>query len=44
METAIVSKKESMKQKMREGIDKQLFNQLSESLKNIKAGRLRRVK
>jgi len=43
-ETVTISKEEYQKLKMRANIDIELLQQLMESFKDIKAGRIRRVK
>ncbi len=44
MEARTITKKEDEKLKRGAEIDEELFNQLSESFKNIKSGKIRRVK
>ncbi len=44
METITIPKKEYEQLKKKANIDEELFNQLVESLEDIKAGRVRRVR
>ena len=44
METVTISKEEYQKLKMQANVDVDLLKQLSESFKDIKCGRVRRVK